>query len=59
MASIKELQDILSAIRLTSCLLLPLILNEDEDNFLATNTSGKGKNRQIRSIIEHMNWDVL
>jgi hypothetical protein len=25
----------------TSCLLLPLIMNEDEDNILAANTSGK------------------
>ncbi len=39
--SIKELQDIVSAIRVTSCLLLPLIMNEDEDNILAANTSGK------------------
>jgi hypothetical protein len=39
--SIKELQDIVRAIRVTSCLLLPLIMNEDEDNILATNTSGK------------------
>ncbi len=39
--SIKELQDIVSAIRVTSCLLLPLIMNEDEDNILATNSSGK------------------
>ncbi len=38
--SIKELQDIASAIRITSCLLLPLIMNEDEDNLLAENTSG-------------------
>ncbi|CAF4375350.1 unnamed protein product [Adineta steineri] len=38
--SIKELQDVASAIRVTSCLLLPLIMNEDEDNLLATNTSG-------------------
>ncbi len=38
--SIKELQDISSAIRVTSCLLLPLIMNEDEDNLLAANTSG-------------------
>ncbi|CAF1002516.1 unnamed protein product [Adineta ricciae] len=38
-ASLKELQDIASAIRLTSCLLLPLIMNEDEDNLLAANTS--------------------
>ncbi|CAF0790448.1 unnamed protein product [Adineta steineri] len=37
--SIKELQDVASAIRVTSCLLLPLIMNEDEDNLLATNTS--------------------
>ncbi|UJR16315.1 hypothetical protein I4U23_003221 [Adineta vaga] len=37
--SLKELQDIASAIRLTSCLLLPLIMNEDEDNLLAANTS--------------------
>ncbi|CAF0853266.1 unnamed protein product [Adineta steineri] len=37
--SIKELQDIVSAIRVTSCLLLPLIINEDEDNLLAANTS--------------------
>lgn len=36
----KELQDIASAIRVTSCLLLPLIMNEDEDNILAENTSG-------------------
>ena len=41
--SIKELQDIVSAIRVTSCLLLPLIMNEDEDNILAANTSGKIK----------------
>jgi hypothetical protein len=40
-ATIKELQDIVSAIRVTSCLLLPLIMNEDEDNLLAANTSGK------------------
>lgn len=39
--SIKELQDIVSAIRVTSCLLLPLIMNEDEDDILATKTSGK------------------
>ncbi len=39
--SMKELQDIVSAIRVTSCLLLPLIMNEDEDNILAANTSGK------------------
>jgi hypothetical protein len=39
--SIKELQDIVSAIRVTSCLLLPLIMNEDEDNIHAANTSGK------------------
>ncbi|CAF3145132.1 unnamed protein product [Rotaria sp. Silwood2] len=37
--SIKELQDVVSAIRVTSCLLLPLIMNEDEDNILAANTS--------------------
>ncbi|CAF4028111.1 unnamed protein product [Rotaria sordida] len=37
--SIKELQDVISAIRVTSCLLLPLIMNEDEDNILAANTS--------------------
>lgn len=42
--SIKELQDIVSAIRVTSCLLLPLIMNEDEDNILAAKTSGKKKN---------------
>ncbi|CAF1114792.1 unnamed protein product [Rotaria sp. Silwood1] len=36
---IKELQNLSSAIRVTSCLLLTLIMNEDEDNFLATNTS--------------------
>ncbi|CAF3502368.1 unnamed protein product [Rotaria socialis] len=36
---IRELQDIVSAIRVTSCLLLPLIMNEDEDNILAANTS--------------------
>ena len=39
--TIKELQDIVSAIRVTSCLLLPLIMNEDEDNILAANTRGK------------------
>ncbi|CAF4833588.1 unnamed protein product [Rotaria socialis] len=39
MIIIKELQDIASAIRVTSCLLLPLIMNEDEDNLLAENTS--------------------
>lgn len=39
--SIKELQDIVSAIRVTSCLLLPLIMNEDEDNILAATTSGR------------------
>ncbi|UJR30185.1 hypothetical protein I4U23_017724 [Adineta vaga] len=37
--SVKELQDVVSAIRVTSCLLLPLIINEDEDNILATNAS--------------------
>ena len=42
-ASLKELQDIASAIRLTSCLLLPLIMNEDEDNLLAANTSGSNR----------------
>ncbi|CAF3573202.1 unnamed protein product [Rotaria sordida] len=36
---IKEIQNLASAIRVTSCLLLPLIMNEDEDNFLAENTS--------------------
>jgi len=43
--TIKELQDIVSAIRVTSCLLLPLIMNEDEDNILAANTSGKQKKK--------------
>ncbi|CAF1110775.1 unnamed protein product [Adineta ricciae] len=37
--SVKELQDVVSAIRVTSSLLLPLIINEDEDNILAANTS--------------------
>lgn len=49
----KELQDIASAIRVTSCLLLPLIMNEDEDNILAENTSG---------LIERfhlISWDFL
>ncbi|CAF2635741.1 unnamed protein product [Rotaria sp. Silwood2] len=36
---IKELQSLASAIRVTSCLLLTLIMNEDEDNFLAAITS--------------------
>ena len=39
MTIIKELQDIASAMCVTSCLLLPLIMNEDEDNLLTTNTS--------------------
>ena len=37
----KELQDVVSAIRVTSSLLLSLIINEDEDNILAANTSGR------------------
>lgn len=37
---LKELQDIVSAIRVTSSLLLTLIINEDEDNLLALNTTG-------------------
>ncbi|CAM4794696.1 unnamed protein product [Rotaria magnacalcarata] len=39
MTVIKELQDLSSAIRVTSCLLLPLIMNEDEDNILTATTS--------------------
>lgn len=38
---IKELQDIVIAIRVTSYLLLPLIMNEDEDDILDAKTSGK------------------
>lgn len=38
---VNELRDIVSAIRLTSCMLLPLVMNEDEDNFLAINSSGR------------------
>ncbi|CAF0830107.1 unnamed protein product [Didymodactylos carnosus] len=34
-STLNELQDIISAIRVTSCLILPLIMNEDEDNLLA------------------------
>ena len=37
---LKELQDIVSALRVTSSLLLTLIINEDEDNLLALNTTG-------------------
>ena len=39
-ARIKELQDIVIAIRVTSYLLLPLIMNEDEDDILDATTSG-------------------
>ncbi|CAF1192512.1 unnamed protein product [Didymodactylos carnosus] len=35
MLRLNELQDIINAIRVTSCLVLPLIMNEDEDNLLA------------------------
>ena len=51
MSSIKELRDIATAIRVTSCLLLPLIMNEDEDNLLAENTSGsRAKDVFVRLI---------
>lgn len=38
--SLKELQDIISAVRLTSSLLLTLIINEDEDNLVTMNNAG-------------------